>query len=116
MHVFIAYFVTFSDLEGSRSPCIRDRLEQFHVRRLESLRFWLLHAIGSIHTYLSGQVLQSLGFILEKVLAEADSLDIIISGNDCDKLSLREEKKFSLIFNYVVAKYKVSLREILKWL
>jgi len=56
-------------------------LEQFHIRRLESLRFWLLHAIGSIHTYLSGQVLQSLGFILEKVLAQADSLDTIISGN-----------------------------------
>jgi len=83
------------DLEDSRS-CIRDRerLEQFHIRRLESLRFWLLHAIGSIHTYLSGQVLQSLGFILEKVLAQADSLDTIISGNDRDRLSSRR-KKFS---------------------
>ncbi|EZA47650.1 Gamma-tubulin complex component [Ooceraea biroi] len=69
----------FSDLEGSRSPRVRDRLEQFHIRRLESLRFWLLHAIGSIHTYLSGQVLQSLGFILEKDLAQADSLDTIVS-------------------------------------
>ncbi|XP_012522259.1 gamma-tubulin complex component 5 isoform X2 [Monomorium pharaonis] len=69
----------FCDLEGSRSSCIKDRLEQFHIRRLETLRFWLLHAIGSIHTYLSGQVLQSLGFILEKVLTQADSLDTIIS-------------------------------------
>ncbi|XP_014467544.1 PREDICTED: gamma-tubulin complex component 5 isoform X2 [Dinoponera quadriceps] len=69
----------FCDLEGSKSPCIRDRLEQFHVRRIESLKFWLLHAIGSIHTYISGQVLQSLGFILEKVLAQADNLDTIIS-------------------------------------
>jgi energy-converting hydrogenase Eha subunit F len=74
-------FPLFPDLEGSRSLYVRDRLEQFHIRRLESLRFWLLHAIGSIHTYLSGQVLQSLGFILEKVLAQADSLDTIISGN-----------------------------------
>lgn len=70
-----------SDLEGSKSPYIQDKLEQFHVRRLESLKFWLLHAIGSIHTYISGQVLQSLGFILEKVLTEADNLDTIISGN-----------------------------------
>ncbi|CAL1675989.1 unnamed protein product [Lasius platythorax] len=69
----------FCDLEDSRSPCIRDRLEQFHIRRLESLKFWLLHAIGSIHTYLSGQVLQSLGLILEKVLVQTDSLDTIIS-------------------------------------
>lgn len=80
-HIYIVLSF-FSDLESSKSPCIRDRLEQFHIRRLESLRFWLLHAIGSIHTYLSGQVLQSLGFILEKVLAQADSLDTIISGND----------------------------------
>lgn len=71
----------FLDLEDSRSPCIKDRLEQFHVRRLESLKFWLLHAIGSIHTYLSGQVLQSLGLMLEKVLTQTDSLDTIISGN-----------------------------------
>ncbi|XP_011140681.1 gamma-tubulin complex component 5 isoform X2 [Harpegnathos saltator] len=69
----------FCDLEGSKSPYIRDRLEQFYIRRLESLKFWLLHAIGSIHTYISGQVLQSLGFILEKVLAQADNLDTIIS-------------------------------------
>lgn len=69
----------FCDLEDSKSPCIRDRLEQFHIRRLESLKFWLLHAIGSIHTYLSGQVLQSLGLMLEKVLAQTDSLDTIIS-------------------------------------
>lgn len=75
------YFIFPLDLEGSRSPCVRDKLEQFHIRRLESLKFWLLHAIGSIHTYLSGQVLQSLSFILEKALTQADSLDTIISGN-----------------------------------
>lgn len=77
------YYFVVIDLEDSKSrlPSIRDKLEQFHIRRLESLKFWLLHAIGSIHTYLSGQVLQSLGFILEKVLAQADSLDTIISGD-----------------------------------
>lgn len=91
-HIYIVLSF-FSDLESSKSPCIRDRLEQFHIRRLESLRFWLLHAIGSIHTYLSGQVLQSLGFILEKVLTQADSLDTIISGND-----YLLEKRNSLFF------------------
>lgn len=79
--MFCYFFWFLSDLEGSRSPCIRNRLEQFHIRRLETLKFWLLHAIGSIHTYLAGQVLQSLSFILEKALAQADSLDMIISGN-----------------------------------
>jgi len=76
---------------------MKDKLEQFQIRRLESLRFWLLHAIGSIHTYLSGQVLQSLGFILEKVLIQADSLDTIISGNDRDYL---QEEKFLLLHDY----------------
>lgn len=80
-NIYIILLFFLLDLEGSRSPSIKDKLEQFYIRRLESLKFWLLHAIGSIHTYLSGQVLQSLGFILEKVLVQADSLDTIISGN-----------------------------------
>lgn len=72
----------FLDLEEDcRLIFIKNKLELFHIRRLESLKFWLLHAIGSIHTYLSGQVLQSLGFILEKLLGEADNLDTIISSN-----------------------------------
>ncbi|XP_076685687.1 gamma-tubulin complex component 5 isoform X2 [Andrena cerasifolii] len=69
----------FSDLEGSKSIRQRNKLEQFHIRRIESLRFCLLHAISSIHTYLSGQVLQNLSIILEKALMQADSLDAIIS-------------------------------------
>ncbi|KAG7205799.1 hypothetical protein KM043_007744 [Ampulex compressa] len=69
----------FIDLEGSRPWGVRNKLEHFQIRRLESLRFWLLHAIGSIHAYLAGQVLQSLGFVLQKALTQADSLDVIIS-------------------------------------
>ncbi|XP_076640247.1 gamma-tubulin complex component 5 isoform X1 [Colletes latitarsis] len=69
----------FSDLEGSKLMCKRNKLEQFHIRRIESLRFSLLHAICSIHTYLSGQVLQNLSLVLEKSLMQADSLDAIIS-------------------------------------
>ncbi|XP_076183566.1 gamma-tubulin complex component 5 isoform X2 [Ptiloglossa arizonensis] len=69
----------FSDLEGSKSMYKRNKLEQFHIRRIESLRFSLLHAITSIHTYLSGQVLQNLSLVLEKSLMQADSLDAIIS-------------------------------------
>lgn len=72
--------IFFIDLEGSKSIRRRNKLEQFHIRRIESLRFCLLHAISSIHTYLSGQVLQNLSIILEKALMQADSLDAIISG------------------------------------
>lgn len=67
----------FDDLEGNNNE-MNDMLHHFYARRLESLRFWLLHAIGSIHTYLSGQVLQSLGFIFDKALAQANNLDDII--------------------------------------
>ncbi|XP_050477296.1 gamma-tubulin complex component 5 isoform X4 [Bombus huntii] len=69
----------FSDLEGSKSMCKRNKLEQFHIRRIESLRFCLLHAITSVHTYLSGQVLQNLSLMLEKSLTQAESLDTVIS-------------------------------------
>ncbi|XP_063983814.1 gamma-tubulin complex component 5 [Diachasmimorpha longicaudata] len=72
----------FSDLEGKDSVHMNDMLHHFHMRRLESLRFWLLHAIGSIHSYLCGQVLQSLGLILEEQLATADSLDAIIQAHN----------------------------------
>ncbi|XP_011298263.1 gamma-tubulin complex component 5 [Fopius arisanus] len=72
----------FSDLEGQNSANMNDMLHHFHTRRLESLRFWLLHAIGSIHAYLCGQVLQSLGLILEQELTLADSLDAIIEAHN----------------------------------
>ncbi|XP_066584961.1 gamma-tubulin complex component 5-like [Prorops nasuta] len=69
----------FSDLEKSKLKYMGESYEFFYIRRLESLRFWLMHAIGSIHTYLSGQVLQNLGMTLEKTLSETDSLDMIVS-------------------------------------
>ncbi|KAJ8683784.1 hypothetical protein QAD02_019578 [Eretmocerus hayati] len=65
----------FSDLEGTGA---KDMVQHFHIRRLESLRFWLLHAIGSIHSYLSGQILQSLGDTLTKSLADSESLEAIV--------------------------------------
>ncbi|XP_078039159.1 gamma-tubulin complex component 5 [Augochlora pura] len=70
----------FCDLEGTKSKSVvKNELEQFHIRRIESLRFCLLHVITSIHTYLSGQVLQNLSLVLEKNLMKAECLDIIIS-------------------------------------
>ncbi|KZC05180.1 Gamma-tubulin complex component 5 [Dufourea novaeangliae] len=69
----------FCDLEGSKSMCNKNKLEQFHIRRIESLRFCLLHAITSIHTYLSGQVLQNLSLVFEKSLTQAECLDTIVS-------------------------------------
>ncbi|XP_011505710.1 PREDICTED: gamma-tubulin complex component 5 [Ceratosolen solmsi marchali] len=69
----------FSDLEAINESRVPDIIQHFHIRRLESLRFWLLHAIGSIHAYLSGQVLQGLGTTLEKALIEADNLEAIVS-------------------------------------
>lgn len=92
-------FDVFLDLEGSKSMYKKNRLEQFHIRRIESLRFCLLHAISSIHTYLSGQVLQNLSIILEKSLMQTDSLDAIVSG----KLIF---KFFNLlIFKYIFQAY-----------
>ncbi|XP_058801203.1 gamma-tubulin complex component 5 isoform X2 [Phymastichus coffea] len=69
----------FTDLEGTDTAAKRDIIQHFHIRRLESLRFWLLHAIGSIHAYLSGQVLLSLGSVLDKSLSLANDLETIIT-------------------------------------
>ncbi|XP_034945517.1 gamma-tubulin complex component 5 [Chelonus insularis] len=70
--------LNFIDLESKNSNEMKDLFSHFNVRRLECLRFWLLHAIGSIHTYLSGQVLQSLGMNFEQSITRADDLDSII--------------------------------------
>ncbi|XP_044018386.1 gamma-tubulin complex component 5 isoform X2 [Aphidius gifuensis] len=72
----------FKDLEESCDDDMTDVLQHFYARRLECLRFWLLHAIGSIHSYLSGQVLQNLGSILEKKLANANNLYSIIEAHN----------------------------------
>ncbi|XP_016843596.1 gamma-tubulin complex component 5 isoform X1 [Nasonia vitripennis] len=69
----------FADLESQVESVEPDIVQHFHIRRLESLRFWLLHAVGSIHAYLSGQVLQSLGSTLEKALTQADNFEAIIT-------------------------------------
>ncbi|KAK0171743.1 hypothetical protein PV328_005153 [Microctonus aethiopoides] len=78
----------FVDLEGKDPNNMKDLIYHFYARRLESLRFWLLHAIGSIHTYLSGQVLQSLGSLFEKSLDHANNLDDIVEihNNYLDKV------------------------------
>ena len=86
----------FRDLEKSKP--MKDEMQHFFARRLESLRFWLMHAIGSIHAYLSGQVLQSLGRALEKRLALADNLDTIITGASFFKFFMSYWFKFSKIF------------------
>ncbi|XP_014215101.1 gamma-tubulin complex component 5 [Copidosoma floridanum] len=69
----------FSTLEGSVDATTPDATQRFHIKRLETLRFWLLHAIGSIHAYLSGQVLLGLGAEFEKALSQADNLEAIIT-------------------------------------
>ncbi|XP_024941437.1 gamma-tubulin complex component 5 isoform X2 [Cephus cinctus] len=69
----------FSDLEGSKLTNIINKVDNFYAKRLQCLRFWLIHAIGSVHSYVTGQVLQGLGFVLEKTLNEVNDLDTIIA-------------------------------------
>lgn len=52
------------------------------THRLQMLRMWLLHLIGSVHCYIMGQVLQSLGLELLTALDLAPNLETIISGNN----------------------------------
>lgn len=42
------------------------------------LRFWMLHSVGCLHSYLMGQVLVSLGLELERDIEEAADLDTLI--------------------------------------
>ncbi|KAL7306403.1 hypothetical protein TKK_0001821 [Trichogramma kaykai] len=69
----------FNDLNRVDDSIVHDTIQNFHIKRLECLRFWLMHAVGSIHTYLSGQVLQGLGQKLVKDLAQAENFEAIVT-------------------------------------
>jgi hypothetical protein len=53
----------------------RDRMH-----RLQCLRFWLLHSVNSVHSYLMGQVLQLLSLELERKIEQAQDLDALMKG------------------------------------
>lgn len=76
------YLFLFSDLEGSRYATIRSDRIRSYVKRLECLRFWLLHAIGLIHSYVCGPELSNLALILENALSQAENLETIINGRE----------------------------------
>jgi hypothetical protein len=77
--VFIVGFD--SDLKQSKnktklmSKRVRDRMH-----RLQCLRFWLLHSVNSIHSYLMGQMLQLFSMELEHSVEQARDLNMLIKG------------------------------------
>ncbi|KAG8226414.1 hypothetical protein J437_LFUL012510, partial [Ladona fulva] len=78
----------FSDLTGSKTALVpKDREASQEsdimtlgakIHRMQLLRAWLLHFVGSIHAYLMGRVLHGLGIKLEADLEAASDLDTII--------------------------------------
>ena len=73
---FVCFGISWSDLEQKRL----EKKERMRAHRLQILRFWLLHSVNSIHNYLMGQVLHSLGLELEQDVQEADNLDSLVNG------------------------------------
>jgi len=71
-----------SDLEQRKSKTkpVSKRLQD-RMHRLECLRFWLLHSVNSIHSYLMGQMLQVLSMELERNIEQARDLSMLIKGN-----------------------------------
>jgi hypothetical protein len=50
------------------------------MHRLQCLRFWLLYAVNSVHSYLMGQVLHLLSLELERKIEQAQDLDALMNG------------------------------------
>ncbi|GLG98082.1 Gamma-tubulin complex component [Gryllus bimaculatus] len=74
----------FSDLTTvkNNTSTTEDAGLRCRARCLQLLRFWLLHSVGSVHTYLMGQVLHSLGLELERDLAAATDLDTLLQAHN----------------------------------
>jgi hypothetical protein len=70
-----------SDLEQRKNKAkpVSKRLQD-RMHRLECLRFWLLHSVNSIHSYLMGQMLQVLSMELERNIEQARDLSMLIKG------------------------------------
>ena len=77
----IVIVVFGSDLEqkGNRTKPVSKRLQD-RMHRLRCLRFWLLHSVNSIHSYLVGQMLQVLSTELERSIEQARDLSMLIKG------------------------------------
>ncbi|XP_069685486.1 gamma-tubulin complex component 5 [Periplaneta americana] len=73
----------FSDLDQRENKSVPLRKkEKERMQRLQYLRFWLLHSVNSVHSYLMGQVLHLLHLELERNLEEAQELDAVIKAHD----------------------------------
>ncbi|PSN50141.1 hypothetical protein C0J52_15095 [Blattella germanica] len=67
----------FTDLKHDQLK----KSEKRRAQRLHILRFWLLHSVNSIHNYLMGQVLHSLGVELQHNVEEAYNLDSLVEAH-----------------------------------
>ncbi|XP_067008275.2 gamma-tubulin complex component 5 [Anabrus simplex] len=72
----------FSDLETERVSCSSEAVFSRKINLLKFLRFWLLHSVGSVHTYLMGQVLHSLSLELERGIEKAKDLDTLVEEHN----------------------------------
>lgn len=73
----------FSDLdqrENKTKPLGKRARDRMH--RLECLRFWLLHSVNSIHSYLMGQMLQLFSMELEHNIETAQDLSMLVKAHN----------------------------------
>lgn len=73
----------FSDLdqrENKTKPLGKRARDRTH--RLECLRFWLLHSVNSIHSYLMGQMLQLFSMELEHNIETAQDLSMLVKAHN----------------------------------
>ncbi|KAJ4444150.1 hypothetical protein ANN_05939 [Periplaneta americana] len=78
---YICVFQSDLDQRENKSVPLRKK-EKERMQRLQYLRFWLLHSVNSVHSYLMGQVLHLLHLELERNLEEAQELDAVIKAHD----------------------------------
>jgi hypothetical protein len=72
-----------SDLEQRKNktkPVAKRVQDRMH--RLECLRFWLLHSVNSIHSYLMGQMLQVFSMELKCNIEQAQDLSMLVKGKE----------------------------------
>ena len=77
--IMIVVFGSDVEQKKNKTKPVNKRLQD-RMHRLRCLRFWLLHSVNSIHSYLMGQVLQVLSMELERNIEQARDLSMLING------------------------------------
>ena len=96
MVIFVVFDSDLEQMKNKTKPVSKRIQDRMH--RLECLRFWLLHSVTSIHSYLMGQMLQLLSIELERNVEQARDLSMLIKGESPLSVKTAQNRSLQVVY------------------